>query len=423
MKPQSKSFVSALLVSSMLVSTIVGLKVRERQEMPDTMRVSPLMASNDGQIDIGEGDYYKGIVELLKDRYVDPVTDNDKLLSGAVRGLVLGLRDVDSQYFSPKEFEAFKSIRAGSYPGIGVWLDFKPMKTTIKVDGASEEAMLPKLAVISVAPGSSADKAGVKSGDVLEYIDGFWVTNTEELVKYRQVQNDFLAKKVDFKTLNELRKELRKKLDKSVTPFRARERAILGTSGTVPTTWNRNGKRLSFNLERKITEVPNFKEFSGAFILGFTAGAPAALESYLRGKSEVTLDLRNNVLGDFETMRKCLALVAPSGKYGYFETSKTPSLLSVENGNPKPPKVKLLVDSSTRDAAEIFAVALSSTGKATLSGGAMGDKLKQRDIGQLPDGSGYCVVTGLYKTGAPKVDAATTTTAQGKKGSRKGVSL
>lgn len=53
----------------------------------------------------------------------------------------------------------------------------------------------------------------------------------------------------------------------------------------------------------------------------------------------------------------------------------------------------------------------------------MGDKLKLRDIGQLPDGSGYCVVTGLYKTGTPKVDAATTTTAQGKKGSGKGVSL
>ena len=89
---------------------------------------------------------------------------------------------------------------------------------------------------------------------------------------------------------------------------------------------------------------------------------------------------------------------------GYFSNEKkaTPVIFKTDSGTAKPPKIKLIVDPSTRDAAEIFALSLSSKGFATLSGSEMGNSRRHHDICQLPDGSGYTLTTGLFKTGAPK---------------------
>lgn len=398
MSSSAKAFMPALIVASMMGSTIVGLKMREANELPETMKQSStLLASKENQIEIDEADYFSAIVDLLKAKYVDPVTDDDKLLSGAVKGLIMGLKDVDSQFFNPKEFEALKSIRAGSYTGIGVWLDYKSMKSDLKLEGNTEEIMLPRLAVVSVAPGSPADQAGIKVGDVLDSIDGHWVTNSEEILKYRKAQADFLAKKIDFKVINDLRKDLRKKVEKSVTPFRAREKATTGVTGEVETSWFRDGKPFkTVKLQKKSTDANYLLEKDGALVLGFNSNATTALSSYLKGKTEITLDLRHNILGEHETMKKCLELVAKPGNYGYLLSDRNPVNLEVKKGNPNPPKIKLIVDASTRDAAEVFALALSSQGAATLTGGATGGKPKVREIGQLSDGSGYTIVSSSY---------------------------
>jgi carboxyl-terminal processing protease len=398
MSSSAKALIPAIVVASMMGSAIFGLKMREAKELPETMKQSStLLVSKENQIEIDEADYFSAIVDLLKAKYVDPVADDDKLLSGAVKGLIMGLRDVDSQFFNPKEFEALKSIRAGSYTGIGVWLDYKSMKSDLKLEGNPEEIMVPRLAVVSVAPGSPADQAGIKVGDVLDSVDGHWVTNSEEILKYRKAQADFLAKKIDFKVINDLRKELRKKVEKSVTPFRAREKATTGVSGEVETTWFRDGKPLkTVKLQKKLTDANYLLEKDGALVLGFNANAPAALTAYLKGKSEVTIDLRHNILGEQETMRKCLEIVAKPGSYGFLVSDRNPVTLEVKKGNPNPPKVKLLVDASTRDAAEIFALALSSQGAATLSGGTTGGKPKVREMGQLSDGSGYVIVSSAF---------------------------
>jgi carboxyl-terminal processing protease len=126
----------------------------------------------------------------------------------------------------------------------------------------------------------------------------------------------------------------------------------------------------------------------------------------MKGKSSVTLDLRNNVLGDMETMHQCLGILAPSGTYGYFKNERkaaAPVQLTLSKGNQTPPKIKLIVDQSTRDAAEIFALALQSKGIATLSGAGMGNSRKLKEVVQLPDGSGYTLNLGTFTPGKPPV--------------------
>jgi carboxyl-terminal processing protease len=419
MSATKKSLTSAAVVAGLLASTIVGLKFREYREMPDTTQSAgfgSLLASKENQYSIAEADYYEGIIELLQERYVDKLPARSKLLSGAVRGMITGLRDADSQFYNPEEFAAFKSIRAGIYTGVGVWLDYKPFKSNIKLDGADSELMLPRLTVVAVGRGSAADKAGVKAGDFLEEVGDAWVMNTEAIFKFRQAQADFMAKKIDFKTINDMRKSLKVKLDKSLMPARAREKVVTGNSGTLRIVWDRAGKLIETNLAKgSVTVTPSSEGHSLLFISGAAEGLANAIKA-----GNTTIDLRNNVLGDLDTMRKCLAVVAPSGTYGYFETKRKtdPILLRVENGNPNPKKLKLLVNESTRDAAEIFATALAAKGLATLSGGQMGGSYKSKEIAQLTDGSGYALATGIFKAGVPKATntAKTPTKPAGKKG-------
>lgn len=397
-----KSLTSAGIIVGLLASTIAGLNIRDKRDMPESPNTG-LLASKDEQFDIAEADYYSGISNLIKDKYVDPVTDDKKLLSGAVRGMVMGLGDINSQFYNPNEFTAFKNARSGQYHGVGVWLDFKSIKTDIKPTPGETELSLPRLAVVSVAPGSSADKAGVKVGDLVTEVDDHWVLNSEEIVRFRKAQQDFFAKKIDFKTINDMRKDIKAKLEKSVTPVHAKERMISGEKGSMHIVFDRVGKKIDTKLEKGVYDLPALKEINGAFVLTFTSGSVDALKGYIAGKSEIALDLRNNVLGDFETMRKCLSILAPAGSYGYFSNEKkaTPVIFKIETGNPKPPKIKLIVDQSTRDAAEVFAASLSAKGIASLSGTEMGNSRRHHDIVQLPDGSGYTLTTGVFKTGAP----------------------
>ena len=397
-----KSLTSAGIIVGLLGTTIVGVNARDRRDMPESLNTG-LLASKDDQFDIAESDYFAGISGLIKEKYVDPVSDERKLLSGAVKGMVAGLNDLNSQFYNPNEFTAFKNVRAGQYHGVGVWLDFKSIKSDIKVPGATTELSVPRLAVVSVAPGSAADKAGVKIGDLVTEVDDHWVLNSEEIIKYRKAQQDFFAKKIDFKTINDMRKDIKAKLDKSVTPVHAKERMISGETGTMHVKFDRGGKVVDTTLVKSVTELPSLQEVKGAFVLTFTTGSVQALKSYVAGKSQVTIDLRNNVLGDFETMRKCLSVVSPAGSFGYIsnERKMPPVIVKTETGITNPIKVKLIVDESTRDAAEIFAMALTSKGIATLSGTEMGNNRQHKEITQLPDGSGYTLTTGVFKTGTP----------------------
>ena len=398
-----KSLTSAGVVVGLLFRTIVGVNMRDNRDMPGSINSSGLLASKDDQFDIAESDYYAGISNLIKEKYVDPVTDDKKLLSGAVRGMVTGLNDINSQFYNANEFAAFKNARAGQYHGIGVWLDFKSVKSDIKPTGTDTEISLPRLAVVSVAAGSGADKAGVKVGDLVTEVDDHWVLNSEEIYKYRKAQQDFFAKKIDFKTINDMRKDIKAKLDKSVTPIHAKERLITGETGTMHVKFDRAGKVIDTHLTKGVYDLPTLKEVNGAFILTFTSGAADALKSYAVGKQDLTIDLRNNVLGDFETMRKCLTVIAPAANYGYFANDKktVPEIFKTETGLAKPAKIKLLVDLSTRDAAEVFALSLSSKGYASLSGSEMGNSRRHTEISQLPDGCGYTLVTGTFKTNTP----------------------
>jgi carboxyl-terminal processing protease len=90
----------------------------------------------------------------VESEYVDPV-DRAKLVDGAIKGMVSEL-DPHSSYMPPDEFAAFESDTEGEFGGIG-----------IEVETRNEQ-----LIVLSPIEGSPAERAGIKSGDVIVSVDG-----------------------------------------------------------------------------------------------------------------------------------------------------------------------------------------------------------------------------------------------------------
>lgn len=92
---------------------------------------------------------------LVKETYhQQPVSDVD-LYYGAVHGVLNALDDPYSAFFDPAEAEAFESALQGSFEGIGAEIGLRD----------------DQLQIIAPLPGTPAEKAGLKTGDVILKID------------------------------------------------------------------------------------------------------------------------------------------------------------------------------------------------------------------------------------------------------------
>lgn len=96
---------------------------------------------------------FESVLQHIQNDYVDE-PNLEKVRFGALRGLVGGL-DPYSSYLTPEQVR-----------------DFNAGKTTTKVGiGAEFSQVSLYLYVVSVIKGSNAEKAGLKAGDVVEYIE------------------------------------------------------------------------------------------------------------------------------------------------------------------------------------------------------------------------------------------------------------
>lgn len=425
MNDVSKSLLSAAGVIAAAGMVLLGANQRAKMDGGPlaASNLSTLMASRDVeavQVNVSATDFYSTLSEKLKQEYVEPVGDDMKLATGAVRGMVASLADPDSLYMDKSEFTAFLNARQGKYEGIGADFVLSVPKSTKltkeflqptpgQEEGTAAEpqvtdsADMPRLTVSSVVPGGPADLAGVKAGDLVDTIDEHWVYNSAPLRKFRAAQKQYEAKKMSLEALNKLRNELRTKFDKAILPIRARQMLFLGSAGTVNVTWQRGNATRTTKIDKAICQAPGFRVENGVIELPFTADSVAGLQKEIAGKTDIKIDLRGNTRGDFEVMKKLMAVLAPSGEYGVFaKEGKTGTVpFKVTNGNAKPPKMTLLVDGTTRGAAEILALALSSKGLAKLSGSEMGGDRSVYDVISLPGGTGYTLVTSVYKPSLP----------------------
>src|SRR5258708_13150506 len=130
-----------LVVSVVLVLTVfLGVKVRG---------VSAALEPEDGayrQINV----YSEGLRHIQTDYVEEP--NINAVTNGALRGLLESL-DADSSYLTPEDYKAYKADKGG--------------KAQVGINVSKRYGYA---SVVSVVPGSPADKAGISDGDIIEAI-------------------------------------------------------------------------------------------------------------------------------------------------------------------------------------------------------------------------------------------------------------
>ncbi len=96
------------------------------------------------------------VVSLIQSKYVKRPVEPSVLLNGAIEGLVDSLRDPYSYYLNPSDAKTFDDELNGTFDGIGAEL------------GIRDDRIL----VIAPLPDTPAERAGLRTGDVLLKIDG-----------------------------------------------------------------------------------------------------------------------------------------------------------------------------------------------------------------------------------------------------------
>ena len=133
-------FILILLSASLTLYTVVGGWISTRAQQP----------ANDPNAQLR---IFESVLQHIQNDYVDE-PNMDKVRAGALRGLAYGL-DPYSTYLTPEQVREFNAGNKENATGIGAEL--------------SQYASY--LYVVAPMKGSPADLAGIKTGDIIEYID------------------------------------------------------------------------------------------------------------------------------------------------------------------------------------------------------------------------------------------------------------
>src|SRR5215216_7614307 len=162
-------FILTLLSATLTLYTAVGGWISTRAQQP----------ANDPNAQLR---IFESVLQHIQNDYVDE-PNMDKVRAGALRGLAYGL-DPYSTYLTPEQVKEFNAGAKDSQVGIGAEL--------------SQVASY--LYVIAPMKGSPADLAGLKAGDIIEYIDNK-ATRDISLYDAKQLLNGAAGSEVKLRVL------------------------------------------------------------------------------------------------------------------------------------------------------------------------------------------------------------------------------
>ena len=338
----SKTFKAVLLVLSVaLVSFVVvgGLRVSA--------------SSNDGayrQLGV-----FSEVLSRIRTEYVEE-PNIPRVTDGALHGLLESL-DANSSYLTPEEYKELKAHN-GEAKGL---------------IGATVSKRFGYAAVVSVLPGSAADKAGVETGDIMEAIEG---KSTREMS---------LAE-----VLNLLSGQVGSNVTVSIVRARRAEPLKLTITRDVVKYPPVTEKLLQDNIGYiKVDAFPQGKEQEVA------AKVKAAQE---QGAKKLILDLRDSSDGDIREGIATANLFLDHGTIAYLQGQKYPR--ETFTADPKKAITTLplvvLVNRGTGGPAEVLAAAVLENAR----GDVVGDKTfglgsVQKTI-PIPDGSALILSVAKY---------------------------
>lgn len=110
--------------------------------------------------------------DLVHANYIDQPVDDLKLMRGAIQGMLAALGDKHTSYMDPEIYQANTEELQGDFQGIGATVD-----TTGEY-----------LVIVAPIPGTPAEAAGLKPGDIIKAVDGEDVTGQDGMTVLKKVR-------------------------------------------------------------------------------------------------------------------------------------------------------------------------------------------------------------------------------------------
>lgn len=294
------------------------------------------------------------VKNLIETRYYQEVKE-DVLQKTSVNEMVYSLNDLHSSYIQPEIFKDYLSSLDGNYVGVGMYIN--------ESNG--------NIQVVNSMPESPAEKAGLKSGDIITHVDG---------------------KAVNGLTSSEVAGKIR---------------GLEGTKVTV--TIKRDDKSLNFTMERKTIKIPSLEyRLIGPGIgyinlYSFTSDSPQemdnALDDLLTQKMEtLVLDLRNDPGGLLDVAVNIAGNFVPQGPVVYVVQKGDREYVLRSFKTPRGIPVAVLVNEGTASAAEILAGAIQDAKTGIIVGTKTYGKGSVQTIFTLSNGGGLKLTTAKYLT-------------------------
>ena len=297
--------------------------------------------------------------DYINQYYLFDYTD-ENVESGIYKGMMAGLGDIYTCYYTPDEYASFMESSNGNYSGIGAML--------------SQDYSTGIITVVQVFEGSPAEEVGLQPDDILYKVKGEEVTGQD--------------------------------LSLVVTDLKGEE----GTA--VDISVMRGTEEIDLTVTRRKIEVPTVESRMLTDTIGYigiTEFDDVTDDQFLsaldelkeEGMQDLVIDLRNNGGGLVDVTCNILDELLPEGlivytedKYGNRQEEYSDAEHYFDG------KMAVLVNGNSASASEIFAGAIKDYGVGTLIGTQTFGKGIVQSLFPLSDGSAIKITVSRYYTPA-----------------------
>ena len=298
-------------------------------------------------------------LEQLIDEYYLNEKDEEQLAEGLYRGLIYGLGDPYSRYYTSEEYSQENDSSQGSYEGIGVVMQKNQ-------DGS--------ILVVECYENAPGEKAGLLAGDMILSVDGQETTGMELSEIVNLIKEE--GKTHTVLTVRRPETEEIKEIDVPIT------------SVELPSVYSEMLDETTGYIRLTEFKGVTYRQYMDAF---------TGLER--QGMEKLVIDLRNNPGGYVDTVCDILREILPEGVIVYTEDKNGKREEEYCEGN-HPIRIPLvvLVNENSASSSEIFAGAVQDYGAGLIIGTETYGKAVVQSIRSFPDGSAVKLTVSKYFT-------------------------
>lgn len=300
-------------------------------------------------------------IEKIIDSYYLGDVDREKLEDGVYKGMLSGLDDPYSVYYTAEEYDTLMEETSGKYYGVGALVS-QNVETGI-------------ITAVNVFKGAPADKAGMEDGDIIYKVEGKEVTGEDLSNVVSRMKGD----KGTQVNITVYRESHKKYIDLK----------IIRDKVNVPTVEH---KMLDKKKGIGYIQISQFEEVTyDQFVK-----AVEALKK--QGMKAVIFDVRDNPGGLYSTVCKMLDYILPEGTIVYTKDKYGTEEKETSDAECMKMPIVVLQNGNSASASEIFAGAIQDFKAGTVVGEQSFGKGIVQSILPLFDGSALKLTVQKYYT-------------------------